>query len=549
MLKRIKNYCEHILLLTWLRITKTQNKQSKCQHNQERVCFLLIIFLSTIVMTPHLEGVDLLRGISFFSQRSQSTDAAREIVGWHPFIHKYDATKNYVTTALTPVYNQSVRPRRIAQALFGTNILTISGSLVDGRGEDDILADYFGLSQQFQSTVKLEPLIRNALIDFQLYIGLDSWISGLFFYAHMPAGWTQWNLKIKEDVFEPGNNTPFPVGYMGPEQINAPFNSFKDAIKGETSFGSIQGLAFGKIDGPRAKSGISDIQLALGWNFILQENGHVGLSIRTAIPTGSRPNSEFLFEPILGNGKHWELGIGFTGHVVIWEKDAEQELAFYTDVHLMHLFNARQRRSFDLCENGFGSRYILTKIFNEVGASTNMGEPLINQTTLTCNVSVDIQIDGVFMFGYTHQGIVFDIGYNGWIRSKEKITRKQEITQNRFGLKGIQNVVGNFTQSTATLVGNNFSDQAAVADPNSPVFINNENIDTRSARSPLVLTHKLFTHLGYAWENDKEEHAIPFIGIGGEIEFEGINEHNSIEPPDKTTMSQWGIWFKLGFAY
>ena len=67
MFKRIKNYYEHISLLTWLRITETQNKQSKYQHNQEWVCFLLIIFLSTIVTTPPLEGVDLLRGIlSFF---------------------------------------------------------------------------------------------------------------------------------------------------------------------------------------------------------------------------------------------------------------------------------------------------------------------------------------------------------------------------------------------------------------------------------------------------------------------------------------------------
>ncbi len=549
MLKTIKNYSDLTLLLTWLKTIKAHNQQSGQHRKQQYGYHFLIIFLPTILVTSQLHGVDLLRGISFFSQRSQSTNAAREIVGLHPFIYKYDATSNYVTIALTPVYNQSVRPRRIAQALFGTNILSISGSLVDGRGQDDMLADYFGLSQQFQSRVKLEPLIQNALIDFQLYIGLDSWVSGLFFYAHMPAGWTQWNLQIEEKIFNAGNNTPFPAGYMAPGETNAPFKSFKDAMKGETNFGSIQALKFGKIDGAQAKSGISDIQLTLGWNFILEENSHVGLSIRTAIPTGSRTNSEFLFEPILGNGKHWELGVGFTSHVVIWEKDAQQELALYADVNLMHLFKARQRRSFDLCENGFGSRYILTKIFDETGATTGTALPLINQTTLTCKVHTDIQTDIVLMFGYTYQDIVFDIGYNGWIRSKEKITLNQDIEKDRFGLKGIQNVIDNFTQSTATLVGNNFADQSSVADTNSPKFVKNQDINVRSARSPLVLTHKLFTHIGYAWKNENEEHAIPFIGIGGEIEFEGINEHNTAEPPDNTTMSQWGIWLKGGFAY
>ncbi|MGB8367322.1 MAG: hypothetical protein WCD44_03095 [Candidatus Babeliales bacterium] len=542
MFKRIKNYYSPAPFLAWLVIVKIKNNLEK--YHRLPCSFLLLL----LPFTFSLEGVNLLRGISFFSQRSQSTDAAREIVGWHPFINKYGATQNYVTTAVTPVFNQSVRPLRMAQALFGTNILTISGSLVEARGEDDMLADYFGLSQEFQSTVELNPLVRNALVDLQLYIGFDSWVSGLFFYAHMPAGWTQWNLNLKEKVFNRGNNTPFPAGYMAPEQLISPFNSFIDAIKGETDFGSIQGLSAGKINGPQAKSGVSDIQLSLGWNFILTDTSHAGLSIRTAIPTGSRPTSEFLFEPILGNGKHWELGIGFTGHVLIWEKDADQELSFFCNIHLMHLFKARQRRSFDLCRNGFGSRYILTKLFNNA-ESTNMGAPLINYTTLSCDVSVDIQADGVLMFGYTYRNVLFDIGYNGWIRSKEKITRNQQLTDNRFGLKGIQNIVGNVTQSTATLLGNNFTDQAAVADPNSPVFIKDEEINNRSARSPLVLTHKLFTHLSYAWENNKTGQTIPFLGIGGEIEFEGINTHNSVEPQDKTTMSQWGIWVKFGFAY
>ncbi len=541
MFKRIKNYFKSAPFLAWLMVVKTKNNVAK----QKQLSSFFLLFLFIIIP---IKGVDLLRGISFFSQRSQSTNAAREIVGWHPFINKYGATKNYVTAALTPVFNQSVRPRRIAQALFGTELLTISGSLVEARGEDDILADYFGLSQEFQSTVDLNPLVRSALIDFQLYVGLDSWLSGLFFYAHMPAGWTKWNLNLNEKVFNVGNNTPFPAGYMAPAQLTPPFKSFIDAIKGGTDFGSIQGLADGKINGARAKSGISDVQLSLGWNFILTETSHAGLSIRIALPTGSRPNSEFLFEPILGNGKHWELGLGFTGHVLLWEKDAQQELAFFSNINLMHLFKARQRRSFDLCRNGFGSRYILAKLFNNTG-STNMGEPLINQSTLICDVRVDIQADGVFMFGYTYGNTLFDIGYNGWIRSKEKITRKQQLSANRFGLKGIQNVVGNFTQSTATLRGNNFFNQAAVADPNSPVFVKDEEINDRSARSPLVLTHKLFAHVSYAWEPNQPESTTPFLGIGGEIEFEGINTHNSVEPQDKTTMSQWGIWVKLGFAF
>ncbi len=40
----------------------------------------------------------------------------------------------------------------------------------------------------------------------------------------------------------------------------------------------------------------------------------------------------------------------------------------------------------------------------------------------------------------------------------------------------------------------------------------------------------------------------PFIGVGGEIEFEGINTRLT-EREDKNAISQWGLWLKGGWAY
>lgn len=509
----------------------------------------------TLLLLPLHLNAQVLRGVSFFSPRSQSVNAARELVGWHPFIHRYDMNRTYGAFTVTPAYNLSVRPERIAGALFGTDTLFISGSQIINRDPNDILADYFGLSPEFQSVVKLDPFIQNVSLVFNLFVGFDSLLEGLYLHIHAPAVWTKWDLQLCEQVLSTGGATPFPAQYMDEDAIPAPAESFKSAIRGGVTFGQMtEGLKFGKICNSKTEHGLSDLQIALGWDFISRENGHLGINLRMAAPTGSRPDSEFLFEPIVGNGKHWEIGFGFSGRVLLWEADGIQELSLFADTNFTHLFDARQRRSFDLIPNGFGSRYILIKEFDTAGNYTGTLAPLINKTTLCCDVKIDFQADIVVMFAYSYRGFLFDFGYNGWIRSKEKISLKECFPEDRFGLKGIQNVVTGanqltpITQSTATLMGNEFDEQVMVVDANSPILIRECDIDLRSAASPRLITHKIFTHVGHSWHEDKEDGIIPFWGIGGEIEFEGINERNTVNP-DKNTLSQWGIWSKFGIGY
>src|SRR3990172_13239088 len=46
---------------------------------------------------------------------------------------------------------------------------------------------------------------------------------------------------------------------------------------------------------------LADIRCALGWNFLLKDDYHLGVDLQCAFPTGNRPKGEFLFEPIDGN--------------------------------------------------------------------------------------------------------------------------------------------------------------------------------------------------------------------------------------------------------
>ncbi len=512
---------------------------------------LLLCYTSLAISAPN----EILQGVSFFSPRSQSVDAVRYRVGWHPYIHRYNAKTWYVTTQITPELTTSFRANRMAQTLFGTDTLFISGSKAENRNENAILADYFGLSPEFQSEVFLVPKIRNLLCTLSGYVGFDQWIEGLYLVVHAPIVWTWWDFKLKETVLNNGANTTFPARYMDTAAVTPTLGSFTEALKGQTTFGQMtEKMAYGKVCDAQTKTGLSDLLIILGYDIISRERGYAGLNIRVAAPTGNRAQSVYLFEPIVGNGKHWELGAGFAGRVLIWEKDGDQELSFFVDANFTHLFKTRQTRSFDFCSNGFGSRYILLKEFDSDENYTGKLIPAINKTTLCCKVSVDIQLELLAMFGYTYRGFLFDIGYNGWIRSKERISLRECIAARTYGLKGIQNVqtaanaASNITQSTATFHGNAFSEQTAVADPRSPLFISTDDLNLSSAASPMVLTHKLFAHVGYGWERDEQDRFIPFIGLGTSVEFEGINTSNT-EKPNRNTLSQWAFWFKCGFSF
>lgn len=502
-----------------------------------------------MVNIAHQVSAAELYGTSFFTPRSQSTDAARALCTMHRFMHlpKQDF---YSAGELTFAYERSFRPARLAEFFFGREVLSISGSMVEEHTNVDILADYFGLSPAFSSTVLLHPRIQNVIGDFTWFGQYHNW----YVWAHMPLSWQKVTFTLDERVEQDGASVPYPAGYMSPEELQAPYRSWTQAMQGTTGFGDVQQLKFGKIPcNSRSKFGVAALELCVGYDLVLNDSAHAGFNLRMAAPTGNRPTSEFLLTPIIGNGKHWELGLGFTGHVQIWEKDGEQWADFLCDINAVHIFNTHQIRSFDLQQRcrGFGTRYMLLKQFDEQGIYTGTSLPVINVTSLRCQIHNAIQFDIVFAFGYQQDGFGFDIGYNAWVRSADQICLKEDpFADQKFGIKGIQNVVNadtttDSTQSTATLTGSLFVDQALVADPNPPVFVPAFSINVSSAASPLQFTNAIFWNFSYRAKCYPR--ISPFGAFGGKVEFEGVRP--KCVQANKDSLSQWQLWLQYGVAW
>ena len=422
--------------------------------------------------------------------RSQALSAPRELAGWQQVIYRPDYDDYYFAFAVAPEYSHTFHRDDIASFLFGCKELLFSGSQVGNRGANDILADYFGLPSDFKSTVHFAPQVVNFVMDLDWYIGFDGAVSGLYAKIHAPIVHTKWDLKLEECVVDPGTTfTSYPAGYLAPASIElselttgetAPTN-VKTAWQGKAVFGDMrEPLKYGKVFGRQNDTRVADLSASVGYNFLLTDRYHFGLAVRAAAPTGTRRESEFLFEPIAGNGHHWELGGAVTGHIELWHWDTHDDrFVLYIDANISHLFQSKQKRSFDLTNNGEGSRYMLLQKIAAPSSGLNIGTapnnvvapnqyqgrlvPAINKTTLNAHISVDVQADVAVKLSYQRAEWEVDLGYNLWARSEEKLCSR-DCMENCYAIKGDAQLYGftnpgetagalNATQSLATIHG------------------------------------------------------------------------------------------------
>lgn len=501
------------------------------------------IIALTLFLGSGAISADTTFGKTFFQNRSRGCNSADWMVGWPHLINRCDEECVYGALAVKPEWTRSFNRDEIGQFMFfnGTNVMTFGPAGAPGV---DIFSRNFFLNDDFVGTIQAQPRVENFVADFQFYLGLDEWVEGLYFTIHAPINWTQWNMNLTESPGTQG--TDIAANILGNTTPQAsPLNSIIAAWDGQTlSTGTFpdlkQKMQTGRVNGKQSTTRIADIDVALGYNFVCNECGYFGINARAQFPTGNRPDSIFFFEPMVGNGKHFGLGAGLIGHYQFWN-NCDSSFSMYLEADFYHLFGAKQTRLFDLkvstdaqdtLENQrIGSRYLLFKRFN---AGTFEGEVVFgtNILALNCKVKNNLLADVSLMFDYTRCHYNIDIGYNFWARTKDKISQLDQIVPNTYGVQGNALTTDNSTASRTTISGQFADDIEAI-----PVTITNDDLSIVSATDPTALSHKLFANVNYIWEICDY---IPFVGIGGEVEFSG-KQNNALD--------QWAIWIKGGFSF
>lgn len=439
----------------------------------------------------------------YISYRSPGENTVRELVGVTQYINR-PSDCYYGVWSGTMQYTRSFEQNRIADMLFGQDLRTATLSALDITGsgvaqrnkQKDWLADYAGLPRDFNSTVKFEPIISNVIVDLYWYCALNNIKPGLYATVHLPIVQTKWDLNYFESVNKKGVANQ-PPGYfnevatgdnVGVNRTNL-LGDFTDFVFREEApdLGDLVKFCPLRVAKmvpttyhcDKTKVALSDIQAVLGWNFILTRHSHLGAGIRTVVPTGTRPSGQFLFEPIVGNGHHWQLGAQLWGHETFYlSENEEKQWMIYFMANISHLFNAKQCRVFDLkCKPN--SRWMLAELMttqvehlqaallpddvSPENLSTpsaqfaNQFTPVANLTQREVKVSAAVQLDMTFMLSYMHRNFNLDFGYNFWYRSHEnikKIGTNCTFDKQLWALKGDAYVFG-FTSDFNPLVASN----------------------------------------------------------------------------------------------
>jgi len=502
----------------------------------KKLCAVILLVGSTA------QASDNVFGKTFFNQRSQGSNLARWMAGQGHHTHLCDTDCVNGSLAITPHYFQTFNEKELGEYFFfnRTNTMRFGPAGTDGV---DVFARNFFLNDDFDGAVTAQPRSRNFVVDINFFLGLDEWVRGLYFRVDAPINWTSWDMRLTETRTSAG--TQIAANKLGNMNVEAsPLNSIVEAWKGTTlspnTFPDLkQQMRYARIDGKQTKTSVADLTFVLGYDFICNECSHFGFNFQVVAPTGTRPDAEFVFEPVVGNGRHVEVGGGLSGHYVLWDNGCDQSFSVFFEGFVNHMFRAKQKRTFDLKENGVGSRYLLFKRFDPTNGDY-ADEVLFGPNVLTREVKVRNNAHGeaALMFDYQNCGFTFDVGYNIWGRTEDQITITEGIPANTFGIQGNTDTGNpaaastNNTQSETDIQGN-----FAPALPGDQVFVSTDDLDIDSARHPGAVSHKLFTHFAYTWENCDY---LPFLGMGGEVEFSGR---------DNRALDQWGVWVKGGFTF
>jgi hypothetical protein len=422
----------------------------------------------------------------------------------------------------------------------------------------DINPEHFGIQYasgtgslatpgSFRSVIQFRPqqTVAGLGISWKQYLGWNDCCDRKWYlWLNTPVTYVRNDMRLTEVV-----DTASTVG--APFQIAAgnvtPANMTEAFAGTHNGFLSRTVLTHGKIDGAQKKTGLGDIELFVGYDWLNSECCHLDTYFGVVIPTSNTPKGEYVFEPIFGNGNHFGVLWGSNYSADIWNDDCgDRSLSWELSFNYRYLFSKTSTRSFDL-QNRPWSRYMLVfadSAANTAAAAANLvGNvvPGINELfTRKVKVTPRSQID--FNSGIVYESCRFrgEFGYNVWARQTDKVCLKNEFVPGVAvaDLNGAVSVV-----APGSKVYNNINRLSNVGDDNigadvaynAANIIRESDLDLGTAGSRAALTNMVYAYLGYNWD----DMCYPtFIGAGASYEFSAVN----------TAVERWMVWGKIGFS-
>lgn len=403
--------------------------------------------------------------------------------------------------------------------LTAANANTISASVLDpayiihwfNASAYTAAADGAGL------TLKLDPESTHYGVDLAYHQDLSKIVNGLYLMVILPIQHVENDPKLSITELRAG----------APISRDNLINYFK-GIYEQTNAGASNAqekLQYGKINGKHSATGVADIDVTLGYNFLKKETYHMGINLGISIPTGKEPTGEYMFEPLYGS-KHFGLGGGLHAGARIWgDEEHNFKLAFAANYR--YLFQASEKRTLGLKDRNWGQYYLLNKA---ALVNTLLLKPAANVLTQNVDVTPGSQLDGILGLAYNKGGFTVDLGYNMYFKESESVKIKDAWNETTYGI-----AARNWDHGTAIGAGD-----AGLCDDNKALnaggYITKADLKTSNAATDSQFTHSIYGGLGYAFKN--WEYPL-MLGLGGKYEFASKN----------SALEGWQGWIKAGLSF
>lgn len=433
----------------------------------------------------------------------------------------------------------------------GSNAINVTMSNNQSVDVDDsawLSADQLGLGLSTNASVgkiELDPQFFQTGLNLMLQAERDRW----FAQARLSVGKTVIDPQLK-GAKNIANGTAYQAIFSTGND-ESPYKSLEEAFAGGKNIGTTYiGLKKGLINGRQSSEWqCGDINLSAGYHLLHEDNSQISLSLRGVIPCGNKAQGTYVLEPIYGNGGYYQLGGELSGHFKVWNSaHSNDHVAIHFDLIAMHSFaNSNSYRSFDLKNNGKGSKYLLVNDFNEA-SNQYQAQNLINLSTLKVKSSFDAEVNGLFAVGYTHQNFTFNTGIDVWVRTKETLSAIDSLAANRYYLIGQQSIhddnllgqpnatMGNLVQDSASTVATGSGTELLALAANS-LISGNDALDIQAQAQALAATSSAFANINYQWEWNNWT---PHVGVHGAWEFTHTGNN---------TVPQWSVGLILGSSF
>jgi hypothetical protein len=252
-----------------------------------------------------------------------------------------------------------------------------------------------------------------------------------------------------------------------------------------------------------SKSGFADVNCELGYRWG-QRNYYVRPIIGVVLPTGNKSEGKTLFEPMLGNGRQWGMGIGLEAmRVLEIGKDTIIDLTGF--FKLKHFFSNTQKRTIGFLSDDWGSRRIWS-YYELIGEHGKKGVfPAANVLTRDVKVQQGLICESGLNLNFIHRNFMLNIGYDYFSRAMESVSVKC-WEDNKYALVS--------TNYDATNNFNIVADPNPATDDNLQGPIQRESLDVSVAQTPAQDSHRIYGTISYARQS------IPLnIGIGAAYEY------------------------------